>query len=93
MTPNSASVCLHLSDLRPPRLPLAPRFVQGCQSDGGICLFMNTEVTCNQAERAQAALCFGSAGDAEAATSAGPRLPGGETGAGGERRRAKVQRG
>lgn len=50
------SLCLWFS---PPSPLPASLSVLHSQIDGSICLFMNTEVTCNQAERAQAALCSG----------------------------------
>ncbi len=61
MTQNSPSVCLCVSLLhpQPPPFPSPAQSALCSQIDGGICLFMNTEVTCNQPERAQAALCFG----------------------------------
>lgn len=59
MTQNPPSVCLRLPHFLPPPSPSPSQSVLCSQIDGGICLFMNTEVTCNQPERAQAALCLG----------------------------------
>lgn len=50
------SVCATSSSPPPPSSPSV--FIRRDQTDGDICLFMNTEVTCNQPERAPSALRF-----------------------------------